>query len=83
MNILKYLHTIAFTLINIGALNWGLVGAFHFNLVEKILGMGMVSEIVYCLVGLSAIYEVATHAKRCRQCKPDHMASSMPSNPGM
>jgi uncharacterized membrane protein YuzA (DUF378 family) len=43
-------------LVIIGALNWGLVGAFRFDLIYKIFGAGTVSRIVYIIVGLAAIY---------------------------
>ena len=43
-------------LVIIGALNWGLVGAFRFDLVYKIFGAGTVSRIVYIIVGLAALY---------------------------
>lgn len=50
------LNKIAFILVIIGALNWGLVGAVDFNLVSMIFGEGsMLSNIVYILVGLSAL----------------------------
>lgn len=40
----------------IGALNWGLIGIFGFDLVAAIFGpMSLLSRIVYSLVGLSAI----------------------------
>ena len=47
-------------LVIIGALNWGLVGAFHFNLVTTIFGCNsatpcMLSRIVFILVGLSGL----------------------------
>jgi uncharacterized membrane protein YuzA (DUF378 family) len=48
---------LALALVIVGGLNWGLVGAFNFNLVDTILGEGSaISRIVYCLVGLSAVY---------------------------
>jgi uncharacterized membrane protein YuzA (DUF378 family) len=48
---------IAFALLVIGGLNWGLVGFFGFDLVAAIFGdMTAASRIVYGLVGLSAIY---------------------------
>ena len=51
------LDIIALILVLIGGLNWGLVGAFNFNLVNAIFGAGsVVSSIVYILVGISAIY---------------------------
>jgi uncharacterized membrane protein YuzA (DUF378 family) len=52
------INWVAFILTVIGGLNWGLVGAFNgFDLVAKILGEGTIySNIVYVLVGLSALY---------------------------
>ena len=66
---MKALHMIAFTLLVIGGLNWGLIGLFEYNLVGKIFGdMSQVSKIIYILVGLSAVLEAVTHAKNCRHC---------------
>ncbi|OGN20339.1 MAG: DUF378 domain-containing protein [Candidatus Yanofskybacteria bacterium RIFCSPLOWO2_02_FULL_45_10] len=56
MNKLTAIDWIAWLLVVIGGLNWGLVGAFDFNLVEKIFGVGTITMIVYILVGLSAIW---------------------------
>ena len=48
---------VAWALVIIGALNWGLVGFFDWDLVAKIFGdMTTLSRIVYDLVGLSALY---------------------------
>lgn len=48
---------IAFVLLIVGGLNWGLVGAFNFDLVATIFrDMTALSRIVYVLVGLAAIY---------------------------
>lgn len=58
MNILKYT---AFALVLIGALNWGLIGLFNFDLVAALFGdMTILSRIVYSLVGISAIITGAT-----------------------
>lgn len=47
---------IAEILVLIGALNWGLVGLFRTDLVEKLFGeMTPLAKIVYILVGLSAL----------------------------
>ncbi|HLS48207.1 MAG TPA: DUF378 domain-containing protein, partial [Gemmatimonadales bacterium] len=47
-------------LLIIGGLNWGLVGAFGFDLVATLFGeMSAISRIVYVLVGLSAIVTAA------------------------
>ena len=65
---MKVLHIIAFILLVIGGLNWLLV-AFGWNLVEMIFGTGTVlTQIVYILVGLSAILEIVTHGKNCKTC---------------
>ena len=43
----------------IGALNWGLIGLFGFNLVEAIFGIDSVlSNIVYILVGICGIINI-------------------------
>ncbi len=48
---------IALILMIIGAINWGLVGAFGFDLVAFIFGpMTLVTRIVYGLVGLAGLY---------------------------
>lgn len=70
MNILR---TIAYVLTLIGALNWGLVGIFGFDLVAAIFGdMTVMSRILYSLVGLSAIVTALTihHCDRIeeREC---------------
>jgi len=47
----------ALALVIIGALNWLLVGAFHFDLVAAIFGqMSALSRIVYIVVGLCGLY---------------------------
>ena len=47
---------IAYILVIVGALNWGLVGLFNFDLVAAIFGdMSIMARIVYSLVGISAI----------------------------
>lgn len=56
MRNLKLINTIALILVVVGGLNWGLVGAFDFNLVNTIFGsMTAIERLVYVLVGLSAI----------------------------
>lgn len=50
---------IAFLLIIVGALNWGLVGAFDYNLVAGLFGDGTALErTIYVLVGAAGIYSV-------------------------
>ena len=47
---MSVLDWIVFILVIIGGLNWGLVGAFGFNIVETIFGAGIISTIIYILV---------------------------------
>ena len=43
----------------IGAINWGLIGLFNFNLVDTLFGIGSVlSRIVYTLVGVSGLWTI-------------------------
>lgn len=56
MSNLNGLGKLAWVLVVVGALNWGLVGAFDFNLVTTLVGTWpSVEKIVYILVGLSAL----------------------------
>ena len=65
----KMIHMVAFALLVIGGLNWGLVGLFNYNLVNMLLGsMPMVEKVVYILVGVSALYLAATHMSDCKIC---------------
>lgn len=52
----KFFDMLAYILVIVGALNWGLVGAFDFNLVTTIFGMGMFTKVTYIVVGLAAVY---------------------------
>ncbi len=54
---MKMLDCAALTIAIIGAINWGLIGLFGFNLVAALFGsMSLLSRIVYSLVGLSGLY---------------------------
>ena len=72
---MKTAHMIAWILVMIGGLNWGLVGlgwwmgGADWNVVHMILGSWpMVEGLVYVLVGLSAIYEIVKHKSNCKMC---------------
>ncbi|MDR5658053.1 DUF378 domain-containing protein [Serpentinicella sp. ANB-PHB4] len=49
---------LALVLVIIGALNWGLIGLFQFDLVASIFGgqSALLSRVVYTLVGISGAY---------------------------
>lgn len=59
---MKRLNTwewVALVLIIVGALNWGLIGLFGYNLVEVIFGLNtLATKLVYVLVGLAGAYEL-------------------------
>ena len=62
-------HIVTFSLAMIGAINWGLVGLFGFNLVELLLGAWpALVKLVYIAVGVSAVYVFATHQQDCKIC---------------
>lgn len=62
-------HKVAWGLVWIGAINWGLVGAFQFNLVNTLVGSWpTVERIVYVLVGVAALMMLLCSG--CKGCKP-------------
>lgn len=66
---MKSLHMVTYTLMAVGALNWGLIGLFKFNLVESIFASWpSLLTLIYVLVGVSAVYEFATHMPNCKLC---------------
>lgn len=66
---MKTLHMVAFLLLVVGGLNWGLFGLFQFNLVNVLVGtMPALENLVYILVGASAVYIMATHKETCTWC---------------
>lgn len=57
----KFLKYASYILVLIGALNWGLIGFFNFDLVAKLFGdMTPLSRLVYDIVGISAIVSAIT-----------------------
>lgn len=57
--VMKIIDKIALVLIIIGAINWGLIGLFKFDLVAAIFGnMTLLSRIVYSLVGVSGLWGI-------------------------
>ena len=56
---MKVIDKIAILLIIIGAINWGLIALFRFDLVAAIFGeMTVWSRIIYGLVGLSGLWGI-------------------------
>ncbi|MEG0804939.1 MAG: DUF378 domain-containing protein [Lachnospiraceae bacterium] len=60
----KALDYILLTFVIIGAINWGLIGFFRFDLVAFLLGdMSWLSRIIYAIVGLSGLYLISTYGR--------------------
>lgn len=58
------MNAVAYVLVIVGALNWGLVGVADFDLVQFLLGWSpVVADIVYILVGLSALWLIVAKMK--------------------
>lgn len=61
---MKVLDTIALILVIIGAVNWGLIGFFQYDLVAALFGfMSGISRVVYALVGIAGLYSISFFAK--------------------
>jgi len=57
---MKAVTLVAVVLLIVGGLNWGLVGAFDYNLVDTLFGEGSVlARVVYAVVGLAALWKIA------------------------
>lgn len=53
---MRIINVIALVLVVIGALNWGLLGFFGFDLVRLLFGnMSVLSRVIYGLVGISGL----------------------------
>lgn len=76
------MHIITFILLFIGGLNWLLVGLFQWDIGQWLGGQdAIVSRIIYVLVGLSAIYEIATHKASCKTCEMMKKGAQKPTAP--
>ena len=57
---MQTLQKAALILVIIGAINWGLIGLFDFNLVETLFGTdNVITNIVYALVGIAGIIDIS------------------------
>jgi uncharacterized membrane protein YuzA (DUF378 family) len=58
MEFIKRLEPLWLALVVVGALNWGLVGLFDWNLVTEIFGTGTVTDVIYVVVGVAGLMMV-------------------------
>ena len=71
------MDTLSLILIIIGALNWGLIGLFQFDLVAALFGgmTGVISRVVYTLVGLAGLWGITLLFRRNRDERMDDAGS--------
>lgn len=56
---MSWLDWLTGVLVIVGAINWGLVGAFDFDLVDWFFGLtSTLARLIYILIGLSGIYMI-------------------------
>ena len=79
---MKKLDILAATLVVVGGLNWGLAAVAEFDLVATVVGLefgqtNAASRLVYGLVGISAVYQVAQqHGIRRRWSRDPQVATA-------
>ncbi|WP_016992598.1 DUF378 domain-containing protein, partial [Lysinibacillus boronitolerans] len=63
---MSVLYRIALVLVIIGAINWGLIGFFRFDLVAYLFGgqTAVLSRWIYALVGLAGLISIPILVKR-------------------
>ena len=55
---METLQKMCLTLVIIGAINWGSIGIFNFNIVEAIFGTATLTKIIYILVGIAGLMNI-------------------------
>ena len=60
----KFWDYVLLTLVIVGAVNWGLIGFFQFDLVAFLFGsMSWLSRIIYALVGIAGLYLISDYGR--------------------
>jgi uncharacterized protein len=77
----KKIDTLATLLVIVGGLNWGLVAIAEFDLVATLVGLDFgetnaASRVVYGLVGVAAVYKLATLPGALRRSDRDHRVAT-------
>ena len=63
---MKVFNVICLTLVIVGAIVWGIIGIFNFNLVDALFGTGSAfSRIIYTLVGIAGLYLITGLSNFC------------------
>lgn len=76
---MRWILYVATILVIVGGLNWGLVGAFDYNLVAEIFGdQTAAARTVYVLVGISALIAIAHLVPRRARRRADERRTAVP-----
>ncbi|MGN0394894.1 MAG: DUF378 domain-containing protein [Coprococcus sp.] len=60
---MKVLNYICLTLVIIGAIVWGIIGLFNYNVIDAIFGTGSAfSRIIYTIVGIAGLYIISFYS---------------------
>lgn len=80
---MKAVHVVSFALVVVGAVNWGLVGLFNFNLVELVFGaVPWLERLIYVLVGVAGVVLIVTHKADCKVCAGERGVKATASTAG-
>lgn len=61
---MKALDYTVLTVVLIGAVNWGLIGFFDFDLVSTLFGqMSLLTRIIYAVVGIGGLYAISYYGR--------------------
>lgn len=61
---MKILDYTVLTLVIVGAVNWGLIGFFDFDLVSTLFGqMSLLTRIIYAVIGICGLYAISYYGR--------------------
>lgn len=67
---MKIIHIVAFILLVLGGLVWGLIGFLDINILDHLFGgSSIIPKIIYSAIGLGTVVEVLIHPKVCNACQ--------------
>ena len=73
----------ALTLVILGAINWGLIGLFKFDLIAVIFGgmEGVISRLIYCIIALAGLYCLSMFGRTSyREVSSDRFSTTTTDN---
>jgi uncharacterized membrane protein YuzA (DUF378 family) len=64
---MKKIETIVAILVILGAIDWGLIGLFDFDVIEFALGALLIDRLIYVLIGFAGVYQIVSWIKACHK----------------